>query len=171
MRTQHWLNRKQRLESLFDSYDRLPESPPNIRAHWVRYLVVLTSGFLETSVSFIYTAYAEDKASPRLQKYVSAQLDSPGNLRMDRLCRLIGSFGEDWLEEVTQLPDYGRIKAAVDSIVSNRNNVAHGEDISTTILQLREYYDAVVILLDLLVAQCDRDAHTQHFTRRQRRRV
>lgn len=169
MRKQDLVTKKERLDRLFEYYDRLPATEPELRAHWVRYLVVLTSGYLETSVSYIYSGYAEGKSAPRIIRYIAARLESPGNLKMVRLERLIREFGDDWFDELKTRPDFDQIRSAVDSVVSNRNNVAHGDEISTTIRQLREYYDVVVTLVDILYEQCDRETHAQRWTRKQRR--
>jgi hypothetical protein len=170
MRMQHWLDRKREIERLFDAYDRFPADQADLRRHWIQYLVVRIAGFLETSVSFIYNEYAADKASRRIRSFVSYRLEKPGNLRMDRVAKLVKEFGDDWYSELTEHADIDQIEAAVNSIVSNRNNVAHGEDISVGIVQLRSYFDWAVALLDFLIAQCDRETHTERMTPRRQRR-
>ena len=169
MRRSEWLDKKARLEQVFNRYEHLPVLPPDIRLHWVKYLVILTSGFVESSIAYIYGDYAQDKATPRLQRYIASRLDSPGNMSWDRLSRLVQSFGTDWIDELNQHPDRLQLKSALDSIISNRNNIAHGENIATTIGQLRSYYDSVVRLLDFLYEQCDRESQSHRFSRRQRR--
>jgi hypothetical protein len=125
MRRQDWISRKEKLERLFAIYDTLPTNPPDLRIHWVRYLVVRTSGFIETSVSYFYNQYAADKASLKIRSFLEARLESPGNLRMDRIMRLVQEFSGDWYQEIESHTDFDRIRAAINSVVANRNTVAH----------------------------------------------
>jgi hypothetical protein len=171
VRKQGWVSNKERLDRLFIGIERIPPSEPELRSHWVRYLVIRTSGFLETSVSYIYSQYAEEKAEPRVARFVAAQLDYPGNLKMDRLERLIRDFDDEWFNELQRTPEFDQIKAAVESVVSNRNRVAHGEDISTTIGQLKQYYEGVIRFLDLITAQCERETRPTRFRKKDTRKT
>ncbi|MGH2551369.1 MAG: HEPN domain-containing protein, partial [Thermomicrobiales bacterium] len=137
-----------------------------LKRHWMQYLVVRISGFLETSISYIYNEYASDKANARILSFLTARLENPGNLRTDRLYRLIKEFGQDWHDEVIGRPDAEQIAAAVNSIVVNRNHVAHGENISVGINQAREYFMKIMVLLDFLVEQCERESHTGRLSQR-----
>jgi hypothetical protein len=169
MRVSDWLYRKQRLDNLFSIYGTLPTVPPDVRIHWIRYLIVRTSGFLETSLGYFYSEYTATKAGPRVISFVDSRLESPGNMRMERVLRLIKEFGDDWHSQVEAHPDFDRIRVAVNSIVTNRNTIAHGDDVSMSFQQLQEYYDWIIVLLDFLLAQCSSETHTPSFTRRQRR--
>ncbi len=171
MRRQGWVSKKDRLDRLFGYYRQLPPTQPELRSHWVRYLVVLTSGFLETSVGYIYTEYARVKSEQRVGKYVAARLERPVNLGMDRLEQLVRDFDDAWLDELQKHPDFDQIRSSVQSVVSNRHKVAHGDDINTTFSQLEGYYNGVIKLLDILTEQCDRETQPGRITKKDRRKA
>jgi hypothetical protein len=156
VRRQSWLSKKQRLDRLFAHYERLPDED-EIRSHWVRYLVILTSGLLETTVEFIYTEYTAAKSAPRVSKFVARRLAKGGNLGMNKLEQIVRDFDDLWFQQLQQHTDFDEISSAVESVVSNRNRVAHGEDITLTFTQLSGYNDRILNLLDLIADQCDED--------------
>ena len=49
----------------------------------------------------------------------------------------------------------GGIKAAVNSIVTNRNKIAHGEDVSLGLAGLKDYYKSAKKLVERLEQMCD----------------
>jgi hypothetical protein len=155
VRRQFWVAEKQRLDTLYDRFDQLPDDL-ELRSHWTKYLCVLTSGFLETSLLAIYAEYARAKASPRFANFVERQLTGSTNYTMEKVERLVASFDQGWSDELTGHADYDRLKASVNSVVNNRNRIAHGQSTSLSFGQLTDYYSDVVALLDLLFAQCDR---------------
>jgi len=165
MRRRDWGFAKDKLDELYGAYDSISTEDLLIRSHWIRYLIVITSGFMETSVRMFYTQYAEDKSSPKVHSFVLERLDRPGNMRMDKLLRLVGEFDRDWRCEIESHSDFARLKASLNSLVTLRNSIAHGENVNTGMVQLKSYYDDVVIVLEMLFSQCDRDSNTQRLRR------
>jgi|SRR5438552_7125557 len=143
---------KQRLDYLFKQISALP-SDPELQSHWARYLCVLVSGFIETSVIAIYTKYAEDKSTKQIASYVERQLDRFQNPTMERILSLTYSFSTDWGHELKKATE-GELKAAIDSIVANRNNIAHGQDVTITYARIHEYYKSAVKVIEMIDKQC-----------------
>ena len=138
---------KQRLDVLFK---RVSSSPDDLdRAHWARYLCVLVSGFIETSLGAIYSDYARKRAAPDVAAYVCARLAKLTNMKMADVCGLAGEFNRSWrchLEQATA----GEIKDAVDSVVANRNLIAHGRDVGISYHRVKDYYGSVVTMVELV---------------------
>jgi hypothetical protein len=47
----------------------------------------------------------------------------------------------------------GARKDAVDSVVNNRNRIAHGENVGISYVRIKEYYDRVVEVIELIDVQ------------------
>src|SRR5262249_6050983 len=129
-------------------------------------LVVRTSGFIETSVSYFYNQYAADKASPKIRSFLEARLETPGNLRMDRIMRLAQEFSGDWSQEIESHADFDRIRAAINSVVAQRNLLAHGDELCMVSEELRECCRCVLELLEPPCEVCDRYGRVERLSRR-----
>jgi hypothetical protein len=152
MRNREAVRYKQRLDNLFKQVSALP-ADIELQSHWAKYLCVLVSGFLETSVRAIFSQYASDKAAPYVANYVASRLKRFTNPNMDDILHLASRFNEDWgkcLESATR----GELKDAVDSIVANRNLIAHGENPGITYVRIKGYYERAVTVIDLIENTC-----------------
>ncbi len=145
---------QRRLDNLFEQIDKIPQDP-ELLSHWARYLCVLSSGFLEIAVRIIYGRYASAKSEPRVAKFVDRQLKLHfQNLDMERLVQLANSFSPDWAAELEK-KCAGELEASVNSIISNRNRIAHGEDVpGLTYGRIRDYYSNLTKVIQLLENQC-----------------
>jgi len=125
-----------------------------MQSHWSRYLCVLVAGFLETSVRSIYSDFARKSASGKVANYVEAKLRPTLNLKMSGILQLTRAFSPEWAEQLSKNTE-GERKAAVDSIVANRNQIAHGQPVEITYGRIKRYYDKVVEVLELIENHCD----------------
>ena len=74
---------------------------------------------------------------------------------MGKILALTCDFSSEWmktLEEATK----GEIKAAINSIVSQRNHIAHGKSSSVSYEQLEKYYDKAIEGIQILENQCSK---------------
>jgi len=152
MRNLEALHYKRRLDSLFQKTGALSDDL-ELQAQWARYLCVLVSGFLEVSVSAIYTQYARECAAPNVASFVAARLARFTNPKMEKIVQLARSFNKDWgdaLEGQTE----GEIKNAIDSICNNRNLIAHGRDTGISFARISSYYQDAVKLVEMIEKQC-----------------
>ncbi len=145
---------RQRLDHLFDLIDTLRDEP-EIQSHWARYLCVLVSGFLERSIRMIYGSYARSSAAPNVANFVEVELKHFQNPTMGKILELARAFSPDWGGELEGATE-GKLKDAVDSIVANKNNIAHGESVGITFTRIKDYYERAVQVLELIDVQCKR---------------
>ena len=143
---------QQRLDDLFKKIVAFAEDI-ELQSHWARYLCILVSGFLETSVRAIYSQYANTKAAPYVANYVDSQLQSFQNPNMERILQLARSFSPEWEEHLRSVTQ-GEPKDAIDSIVANRNRIAHGESVTITYTRIRSYYQNAIKIVELIDEQC-----------------
>ena len=72
---------------------------------------------------------------------------------MENILVLIGSFEPDWRKELERDLD-DEVKGAIDGLVSNRNNIAHGRDVGISISTIRKYYENASKLIDRIETLC-----------------
>jgi hypothetical protein len=123
------------------------------QADLARYLCVLVAGFLEQATRHIYGEYARDKADPRVTRYVERQLAGFTNANAEKLCQLAGAFDAKWREELGTYLE-GERKDAIDSVVANRHQIAHGQDVGITYIRIKDYFDHIKDAIDYLEALC-----------------
>lgn len=143
---------RDRIDSLFKN---LPSDEDNLerQAHWARYLCVCISGYLEVSIRELLGRYAEQCAAKSISSYVRCQLRFFQNPKTEPIIQLVTSFDATWGESLKEFVEE-ELGDAVNSIVANRNNIAHGIDIGITIARLRGWYDKSNEVLDFLVKLC-----------------
>jgi hypothetical protein len=142
---------RKRLDFLFEKGRELL-SDPELQSHWSRYLCVLVSGFLETSLQTLYYEYAKQKAAPFVANYVDAQIGRFQNPNMDRILALTNSFSPDWAVGLRTATD-GEIKDSIDSIVANRHKIAHGESVGISFSRISQYYKDARRVVSLIETQ------------------
>lgn len=143
---------KQRLDAVFEKISILT-SDPEMGSHWARYLCVLVSGFLEASVRSVLHEYVKKRSSDEVVRYVEGRLRGFQNPNMQRILDLSGGFNPVWKEKLESATK-GEMKLAVDSIVANKNKIAHGESVEITYSRVKSYYGNIVAQVDLLEEQC-----------------
>jgi hypothetical protein len=139
---------KQRIDELFSLASGLT---PEIQAHWSRYLCIMVAGFLEVSVQAIYSEYARGKAHPNVVNYVERRMRGFQNPNMQRIGEVARSFSVEWGAE---LEKEATIRDSVNSILNNRNQIAHGRSTDVTIGRLRPWYVDTVRLVEIMKVQC-----------------
>lgn len=123
------------------------------QADLARYLCVLVSGFLEQAIRHIYGDYAKRKSEPRVTRYVERRLAGLTNANAERLCQLAGAFDPQWQEDLASYLNGAR-KDAIDSVIANRHQIAHGQDVGITYIRIKTYYDHVKDAVNFVQAQC-----------------
>ena len=143
---------KERLDNLFGQVSMFT-SDLELQSHWSRYLCILVSGFIETSINAIYSQYAEQKSHRYIANYVSSRLKRFTNPNMEDILVLAGSFSEDWRQKIESIVTEEQ-KSAVDSIVANRNRIAHGANVGISYNTVKKYYQNVVITIKIIEDTC-----------------
>ena len=139
---------EQRLDNLFKRVSTLSYDP-EMQSHWARYLCVLVSGYLEMSLIAVYRQYTQTRAEEKVVNYVTRNLSRFQNPNMERICQLVGSFNQNWEEELRLFVD-DEVKDSIDSIVANRNQISHGKDVGITYITMNNYYQNAKRLVEFL---------------------
>lgn len=144
---------RDRLDNLFKQISNF-SGDIELQAHWARYLCILVSGFLEISVKATFGDYAKTKAAPYVANYVESRLSGIQNPNMGRIIQLTKSFSDQWAEQL-ELSTEGKLKYAIDSIIANRNSIAHGGTVGITYARIQDYYQSAIKVIELIDEQCN----------------
>lgn len=139
-----------RLNSLFDKANSLNSIDIEILSHWAKYLCVLCAGFIENSVKEVYSNYVKDVANEYVTNYVNQTLSRLRNPNMGKIIELTGSFNKSWKESLEKYVDDDGRKEAIDSLMANRHQIAHGKDSNISISRVKEYFKKAVKVVEYI---------------------
>ena len=126
---------------------------PELQSDFAKYLCVLVSGFLEKAVAELVLEHARRSSAPSIQRFVESRTQRTTNVNSRRLQELLGTFDVGWRKDLdVYLVD--ERKAALDSIVSLRNSIAHGQSVGVTFVRVRDYYSYIQQVVDHVADLC-----------------
>jgi hypothetical protein len=138
-----------RLDELFNKTGVITDT--QAQAHWARYLCVLVSGYIETSVRETVSQYTRNRANATVLNYVDSQLAWFQNPKIDKINQLLHAFDPSIAAKIGALDD--ATKNAVDSIVNNRHQIAHGRDVGIGAVTIKNYYAEVKKFVEFLCTE------------------
>lgn len=138
---------KARLDAAFGRAGEVGDM--QLQADLACYLCVLVAGYLEQAARHILGDFATRKAHPQVSRFVERRLGAFTNANSRKLCDLVGDF-DSLSRERMEGYVYGERKDAVDSVVANRHQIAHGRDVGLTLSRISAYYKHVAETVDFL---------------------
>tara|TARA_R100001530_G_scaffold126555_1_gene95417 strand:+ start:1099 stop:1563 length:465 start_codon:yes stop_codon:yes gene_type:complete len=140
---------ERQLDSLFNEVSQIQEGEIN-KAHLSRYLCVRTSGYLENVIRILIAHFCDGTSPQPINNYIVNRTKYITNLDYKRLKGLLYEFDSNWgsqfEEKITE-----RQKSSINSVISNRNNIAHGNQDSITYRDMVNYYQDVKEVCDILI--------------------
>jgi hypothetical protein len=110
-----------------------------LKASLARYVCILASSYLETSIRSFVAEYAERRSHPSVAAFVQSTLRYFRDPNVEKILQLVGRLGTNYRDALEQqLSD--KDKDSVNSICANRNNVAHGRQSGISLGQISNYY-------------------------------
>ena len=145
---------QQRIDRLNNAFARVSTVAPDdpIYPYLTQYLCLRVAGLIERAVALIYYEYARTRGWPRFARFVDRRLERTSNLNAERLCQLAGQLDEQWDLDLRAFITDER-KAAINSIVCKRHQIAHGETIGVGFVQLRDWYTRVLEIIQFVYSQ------------------
>ena len=151
------LQSQQRLGHLFEQARALLENEAvdeEVRVQFVWYLCVRTCGFVESSVQRILMRYVESSSSNQpIQNFIDTRSRNITPNR-DGILRLVGDFNPEW-EKILRKSIQNEKSASLTNMVKNRHHIAHGRDVDLTFLQLKDYFDDALSVVQMVYDVCD----------------
>jgi hypothetical protein len=114
---------------------------------------VLVSGFIEKSLSEIVLEHARRTGAPSLQRFVEANTSRFTSAKAEKVLQLLAIFDPDWRRQIeSTLVD--KNKDAFDSVVSLRHQIAHGSSVGITFVRIKDYFESIVDVIELIQQTC-----------------
>jgi len=147
------LSHRQRLDNLFTKISSILD--PADQSEWSKYLCVLVSGFIEESLRVLLEEYTSDRAAPNIQKFVENQIGNITNCSTGKIQNVLNKFSQDWSKEFisqiqTKSSIASEIKDSIDSVITNRHNIAHGKNVDITYAKILTYYNNIKKAVEIL---------------------
>ena len=134
-----------RLDRIFETSKNIDDD--EIKSHYARYLCVLTSGYLEESVKIIIGNYVVTRTPPTVLNYINSSINNLTNLKTEKLSNFLNNFNPQWKEKFDQILT-DEEKDAIDSIVANRHQIAHGKNVGVSYVRVKEWYKNIKDVID-----------------------
>lgn len=154
MKTRQLISKKQQLDWLIQQAASLHGDQLELQAHWARYLCVLAAGFLENALAEVYSRYARGCANPQVANYVEVVLGRLQNPKSDKFLSIARAFDRSWEEDLQAFIEENGRKDAIDSIMANRHQIAHGKDSGISLVRVKEYLGRSIEVIEYIETQC-----------------
>lgn len=114
------------------------------------YLVVSISGIYEDCIEHLFIQRAGKKNDREMQNLIKTLIDRHfRNPNYGKVKELVKALDSEQAENVLREIDI-RSKQALDSIVNNKNNIAHGKVSNATIGDIEGYHEDVLEIFEAL---------------------
>jgi hypothetical protein len=131
---------RKRLDALELKAQALPVSQDaELQSQLARFMCVLASGLIEQAVVSLLEDYARTRCHPRVQRYTQHQLSKLQNAKYEDILSLVGRFDPTWRKHFSDNVS-DEVQSAIDSIVNNRNQIAHGKQVNISLGTFSQYY-------------------------------
>ena len=152
MRNRNLVSQLDSLRALLAVTDTATGGNIELVGHWGRYLCVLTAGFLENALREVYGEFVRNAASPQVARFAASRLDRISNPKAARFVETARSFDPAWAEALETFldADGGLRRNAIDSIINNRNLIAHGGSVQVSVGRVREYLPGCIEVVEFI---------------------
>lgn len=155
MRNQTVSRQIQQLNNLFDKATIISELDIEILSNWGKYLCVLSAGLIENGIKEIYSEFVNKAASPQVANFAKRTLSKLRNPKTNNILELAGSFNNSWRDSLVEYVDFNGRREAIDSIMTNRHNIAHGNYSAITISRVSDYLKKAIQVIEFIENQCN----------------
>lgn len=147
------LSYQNRIEHLFNKNGGITDI--EIQSNWSKYICVLVSGYIEESLRILFFEYAKNNSNPKIRRYVDSHIRRITNCKNSKIIEVLDYFSTDWVNDykskiARRETVTNQIGDAIDSVIANRHQIAHGKNIGLSHAIIRKYYNDVKIAIDVL---------------------
>lgn len=112
-----------------------------LHGHWGRYACLLSAGYFEVALRLVIQKRVQQKSAPEIQRFVLQSLDAIQNPKAERFSKVVRSFDPKWGDSLDQyFIDNVDVKEAIDSLMANRHQIAHGKSCSISVGRVAGYF-------------------------------
>lgn len=120
-----------------------------IKSHVAKYICVKISGLLEVYFKSQIGDYVDATSSQPTAAFVKHRFKTFTNIDSEKIAKLLEVFSAEWADLYRSKMTEDLI-SSLNSIISNRNNIAHGNSDSITFNSIQTHYENVKKILNIL---------------------
>ena len=125
-----------------------------MQVHWGRYMCVMAAGFMESALQTIYTDYVASSANGNVANFTSERIRRIRNPNAETFINTARSFNSAWGDNLREFMNGNQRRDALQAIMNNRHNVAHGRPSTISVEQISAYLPKCVEIIDFIENQC-----------------
>jgi len=138
---------EKRLDELIELMDSIEDE--DVKSHFSKYLCIKVSGYLENVVKTLISTYIDGTCPRPIQSFIKNKIKNTTNLSTDKIAVFLENFEKTWASEFeTKLSD--KMSESLNSVVSNRNQIAHGGQDNITPRVIKGYYEDIKEVVKIL---------------------
>ena len=141
------------LQELISIREWVNKNKSNVFAKYlISYAVIKSCARIEVLVKEILYNFLTEKSNEYAQSFVSSYIiDSSDNPSTGKIAKFLESFSGEMKEKFdAKLKEFSSVKSDLNSLVTLRNNFAHGRDITATIDTIIHYYISGIKVIFIL---------------------
>jgi hypothetical protein len=108
----------------------------------LQYLCVRISGNLEICIREVLREYTRRRANPTVLRAIERRLAGFQNPQCQRIVDILSDFDVEWSKQFENFAIADDMKDKIDSIVANRNLIAHGRPTGISVSRITEFNSA-----------------------------
>jgi hypothetical protein len=117
------------------------------QAYLAKFLVVYICGIYEEIIETLINEMVSHNSNTEISNFIENNLKRYfRNPDIGAIKGLLGSFNDDWKSIIDQIPP--KYLSALNSIVSNKNALAHGGVINITLNEILTYYNDSKLVIE-----------------------
>jgi len=125
---------------------------PKLASMLSGYLVVSISGTYEDCIEYLFTQRAGKNNDKDIQNLVKTLIDQHfRNPNYENIKKLVGALGSKQKEIIQEIANTnGKSIDGLNSIVTNKNNIAHGKASNATLKDIKGYHQNTLKIFEVL---------------------
>lgn len=154
MRTSYVLSRFTEIDGAINKAKAVADSIGDleVQAFFARYIVVFASGIYEDCIEHLFTEFAKKYGNQGIALFFSKMLESHfRNPDYNNIKGLLRQINPDYGDELdNKLGESPGSKDAIESVVNNKNAVAHGKPATATLRDVDKYHQQIVPIFEAI---------------------
>lgn len=139
MKTQQYIRDLDNLKKKIDEVD-----DDEVKSSLLKLFCIRTAGLLEVFLKTRISEYSKGKVPKEINRFMTAKFKDITNLKSTKFIDVLNSFSVEWSDNFKDyLEEHEQEKDSLDSIISQRHNIAHGQSSNIGQVAMGQYFEDV----------------------------
>ena len=122
---------------------------PKMQSYIAQFLSVYISGSMEEGLRILLIEFAKPGSPDEIHKFTKHNVEGFTTPFANNIKQLLNKFSSDWGSEFSTRIEHSQ-KASLDSLVVNKNNIAHGRQSLITLVDVEKFYKDCQKIIELI---------------------